>query len=111
MWTCRQEYDGGDDYCALALSVLSFPLATTPAAVLPTSVPSFALRSGGLRGDMSVLSGFTAPAVLSGRSLYRGNMGGEGEMVGCGGNLAPTSLGVAQTGFLGGVKACSAIIP
>ena len=85
-----------------APSVVSFPNASTPAAVLPTSVPSFASRSGGPRGDMSVLSGFTAPAVLSGRSLYRGNMAGDGGMGRRGGNLAPTSPGVVQTGCLGG---------
>ena len=51
---------------------ISFPSAATPAAsVLPTGFPFFTSRSGGPRGDMSVLSGFTAPAVLSGRrSLY-----------------------------------------
>ena len=49
----------------LASSVLSFPSAATPAAaVLPTGFPSFTSRSGGPRGDMSVLSGFTAPVVL-----------------------------------------------
>ena len=87
----------------LAPSVLSFPSAATPAAsVLPTGVPFFTSRSGGPRGDMSVLSGFTAPAVLSGRrSLYCGNRGGEAWRGESGCTLAPM-LGASQTGILGG---------
>jgi hypothetical protein len=45
-------------------------------SVTGVRVPSFPPRSGGSRGDnISVLSALTAPAALSGRSMFGGNIG------------------------------------
>jgi hypothetical protein len=60
-------------------SVFSLGSGTAPSpmsSVTGVRVPSFPPRSGGSRGDnISVLSALTAPAALSGRSMFGGNIG------------------------------------
>ena len=60
-------------------SVFSLGSGTAPtptSSVTGVRVPSIPPRSGGSRGDnISVLSALTAPAALSGRSVFGGNIG------------------------------------
>jgi len=60
----------------LVVSVGSSTAPTPMSSVTGFRMPSIPPRSGGSRGDnISVLSALTAPAALSGRSMFGGNSG------------------------------------
>ena len=79
-----------------AVLSLSSVTSSTPAMFTGDRGPSFATRSGGPRGDISVLSALSAPTYLLGR-----------ESGGVAGVIGGTSGG-GQSGILGGVGTSSA---